>query len=65
MGTQNSVRFKPYLDDLQSILDNQYILEFQGLSSKKPGLQSVTLSTEVAGVELDSADSVWVPSSGQ
>jgi hypothetical protein len=65
LGTQNPVSFKPYLDDLQSILDNQYILEFQGLPGKKPGLQSVTLSTEVAGVELDSADSVWVPSSGQ
>ena len=27
---------------------------------KKPGLQYVKLTTEVAGVELDSADSVWV-----
>jgi len=27
---------------------------------KKPGLQNVKLTTEVAGVELDSADSVWV-----
>jgi hypothetical protein len=25
-------------------------------------LQTVTLATEVAGVELDSADSVWVSS---
>lgn len=65
LGTQNSVSFKPYLDDLQSILDNQYLMDFQALPGKKAGLQYVRLSTEVAGVELDSAGSVWVPSSGQ
>jgi len=65
LGTQNPVSFKPYLDDLQSILENQYLLDFQALPGKKAGLQYVRLSTEVAGVELDSADSVWVPSAGQ
>jgi hypothetical protein len=60
LGTQNSVSFKPYLDDVQKDLDNQYILEFQAIPSKKSGLQYVKLSTEVAGVELDSANSVWV-----
>ena len=60
LGTQNPVSFKPYLDDLQRTLDNQYLLEFQAIPSKKSGLQYVKLSTEVAGVELDSADSVWV-----
>jgi len=65
LGTQNPVSFKPYLDDLQSILDNQYLLDFQARPGKKAGLQYVRLSTEVPGVELDSADSVWVPSSGQ
>lgn len=61
LGFQNSVSFKPYLDRVQKILDNQYILEFQAKPGKNAGLQSVTLTTEVAGVELDSADSVWVP----
>jgi hypothetical protein len=65
LGTQNSVSFQPYLDDLQSILDNQFLLDFQALPGKKAGLQHVRLTTEVAGVELDSADSVWVPSSEQ
>jgi hypothetical protein len=65
LGTQNSVSFQPYLDDLQSILDNQFLLDFQALPGKKAGLQHVRLTTEVAGVELDSADSVWVPSSAQ
>jgi hypothetical protein len=60
LGTQNPVSFKPYLDDVQRTLDNQYLLEFRAEPSKKSGLQSVKLTTEVAGVELDSADSVWV-----
>jgi hypothetical protein len=59
-GTRNAVSFKPYLDDLQTSLDNQYLLEFHAAPGRKSGLQYVTLTTEVAGVELDSADSVWV-----
>jgi hypothetical protein len=60
LGTQNPVSFKPYLDQLQKTLDNQYLLEFRAIPGTKPGLQYVRLSTEVAGVELDSADSIWV-----
>jgi hypothetical protein len=60
LGTRNAVSFKPYLDDLQTSLDNQYLLEFHAAPAKKSGLQYVKLTTEVAGVELDSADSVWV-----
>ncbi|HKV78767.1 MAG TPA: hypothetical protein VJP02_11525 [Candidatus Sulfotelmatobacter sp.] len=60
LGTQNPVSFKPYLNDVQRALDNQYLLEFDAIPGKKSGLQYVKLSTEIAGVELDSADSVWV-----
>ncbi|MGA2811971.1 MAG: hypothetical protein ABSG16_11265 [Candidatus Acidiferrum sp.] len=59
-ATQNAVSFKPYLDDLQQTLDNKYVLEFRVVAGKKSGPQYVKLSTEVAGVELNSADSVWV-----
>jgi hypothetical protein len=45
---------------LQKALDNQYLLEFRAIPGKKSGLQYVKLTTEVAGVELDSADNVWV-----
>jgi hypothetical protein len=51
---------KPYLDDLQTTLDNQYLIEFHAVSGKKSKLQSVKLNTAVAGVELNTADSVWV-----
>ena len=60
LGIQNPVSFKPYLDELQQVLDNQYILEIQAIPGTKSGLQSVNLSTHVAGVEIDVANSVWV-----
>lgn len=61
LGTLPPVSFKPYLDQIQRILDNQSLLTFEAKPGKKAGLQSVTLTTEVAGVELASADGVWVP----
>jgi hypothetical protein len=60
LGVGEPVSFRPYLDRLQSSLDNRYRLEFSAVAGKKPGLQNVKLTTEVAGIELDSADSVWV-----
>jgi hypothetical protein len=55
------VSFKPYLDDLQKVLDNRYWLSFSAKPGTKPGLQYVTFSTEVAGVEFSAPDAVWVP----
>jgi hypothetical protein len=61
LGLHSPVSIKPYLDALQQIFDNQYLLSFSATPGKKAGLQSVKLSTEVAGVELSSHDAVWVP----
>jgi hypothetical protein len=61
LGLQSPVSFKPYLDDLQKVLDNRYWLSFSAKPGTKPGLQYVTLSTEVAGVEFSAPDAVWVP----
>ena len=61
LGLQTPVSFTPYLDQLQKILDNQYLLGFSARPGKKAQLQNVTISTELAGVELASADAVWVP----
>lgn len=60
LGIQQPVSFQPYLDRLQNNLGNRYLLEFNAVVGNKPGLQNVKLATEVAGIELDSADSVWV-----
>jgi hypothetical protein len=60
-GIRNPVSFKPYLDRLQTILDNQYLLTFNAIPSKNGELQRVRISTEVPKVEVVAADNVWVP----
>jgi hypothetical protein len=60
LGLQPAVSFKPYLDRIQKILESQYILTFEVQPDKKSGRQYVAITTEVAGVELAAADSVWV-----
>lgn len=64
LGTQNAVSFKPYLDRLQKIVDNQYFLVLQVTPRKKEGLQRVRVSTEVANADIASANNVWVPAAG-
>lgn len=61
LGTQNLVSFKPYLDRLQRVLDNQYYLVFGAVPKNKAGLQRVRISTETPGFEIAAADNVWVP----
>jgi hypothetical protein len=61
LGLETPVSFTPYLDQLQKILDNQYLLTVSAQPGKKTQLQNVSIDTEVAGVELASADAVWVP----
>jgi hypothetical protein len=61
LGLQSPVSFQPYLRDLQKALDNQYLVSFSAKPGKKASLQFVSLSTEVAGVELSTHDAVWVP----
>lgn len=61
LGFQSPVSFKPYLDGVQKMINNQYILGFLAKPKKKAGLQGVQISTEVPGVDFSAADSVWVP----
>ena len=61
LGVQNAVSFRPYLDRLQMLLDNQYYLVFMAKPDKKPGLQRVKIGTGALKVEVVSADNVWVP----
>jgi hypothetical protein len=60
LGPQNAVSFRPYLDDISNAIANQYLLEFTAAPGKKSGLRYISLNTRIAGVELDSADGVWV-----
>ena len=61
LGLQSPVSFKPYLEQVQKMLDNQYIVRFLAKPGHKSGLQEVKLTTEVPGVEFAAANSVWVP----
>lgn len=61
LGLHSAVSFEPYLRDLQKTLNNQYLLSFDAKPAKKAGLQSIALSTEVAGVDFASHNAVWVP----
>jgi len=65
LGSQNLVSFKPYLDRLQRVLDNQYYLVFAAVPKNKAGLQRVRISTETPGFEIAAADNVWVPAPGE
>jgi hypothetical protein len=65
LGTQSLISFKPYLDRLQQVLNNQYYLVFQATPKKKAGLQRVNISTSQADVEIAAADNVWVPAPGE
>jgi len=60
LGLHSPVTIQPYLAELQRVFDNQYLLSFSAKAGKKPGLQNISLSTEVAGVDLSAHQSVWV-----
>lgn len=61
LGLQAPVRFGPFLNRIQTALNNQYLLEFRAIPGRRAGLQSISVGTDLSGVELMSADSVWLP----
>ncbi len=65
LGTQNLVSFKPYLDRLQKVLDNQYYLVFGAIPRNKASLQRVNISTTATDFEIAAADGVWVPAANE
>ena len=60
LGSSNAVSFKPYLERLQKMFDNQYYVVFQPTPGKKAGLQRVNVTTEVSNSEIAAPDNVWV-----
>ncbi len=65
LGFGMPVSFQPYLGQLQEALDNQYLLSFSAQPGKKGQLRNVSINSEIAGVDLGSADSVWVPAASK
>jgi hypothetical protein len=65
LGTSQLVTFKPYLENLQKMLSNQYYVVFEAVPRKKSGFQRINIQTEVSNSELEAPDNVWVPAAGE
>ena len=63
LGTSAPVSFKPFLDELQMHLDNQYLLTFVAGGGPKGKFSNVGLKTEIANVEFMHANQAWLPPS--
>ena len=61
LSTSQPVSFKPYLEQLQKMLSNQYYVVFQAVPRKKAGFQRINIQTELSNSELEAPDNVWVP----
>ena len=60
LGTSALVSFKPYLEQFQKNLDNQYYLVFLATPRNRAGLQRIRIETEVSNSEILAPDNVWV-----
>jgi hypothetical protein len=63
LSTSNAVSFKPYLDQVQKYLNNQYYLVFNVNQGKRDSLVRVNIRrVEGKNSEIFAPDNVWVPS---
>jgi hypothetical protein len=61
LGTQAPVSLKPYLDEINQHLGNQYLLTFAGSGGSKGRFQSVNVKTELKDVEFFTPNQVFIP----
>ncbi len=61
LGTSEAVTFKPYLDELATHLNNQYLLTFKGSGGPKGRFQRVKVHTEVSGAQFLHAPQAFLP----
>ena len=61
LGTLAPVSFKPFLDELQMHLNNQYLLTFAGDGGQKGKFVGIRLKTEIAHTEFMHANQAWIP----
>lgn len=63
LGTGAPVSLKPYFEEIDEHLKNQYLLSFQGDGGQKGKFQRVRVQTEQPGVEFLTFDEVFLPPS--
>lgn len=62
LGNERPVTLKPYFDELQDHLNNQYLLTFEsGAGGKKGKFERVRVTTEVPSVEFLTPSEVFLP----
>ena len=61
LGFGVPVTFKPYLDEIEDHLRNQYLLTFEGNGGKKSRFERVRVVTELPKVEFLTPSEVFVP----
>jgi hypothetical protein len=60
LGTNAPVSFRPYLDEIQTHLNNQYLLTFAGDAGAKGKFEKIQLRTELPDVELSHANNAFI-----
>ena len=63
LGFGVPVTFKPYLDEIQLHLNNQYLLTFDSSGGKKGRFERMRVVTELPGVEFLTPSGVFLPAS--
>jgi hypothetical protein len=61
LGTGLPVTLKPYFDEIQMHLNNQYLLTFLGNGGKKGKFERVRVTTEIKDVEFLTPSEVFLP----
>jgi hypothetical protein len=60
-GLSTSVTLRPYFDDLNTRLKNQYLLTLVAPPQKKGRFERIRLQTELHDVDLMAPDQAWIP----
>jgi VWFA-related protein len=61
LGSGVPVNLKPYFDEIQGHLENQYLLSFAGNGGKKGKFERIKVTTEVPNVEFMVPSAVFIP----
>lgn len=61
LGLGMPVNMKPYFDEIERNLNNQYLLAFAGNGGQKGKFQSVRVATEVPNVQIITPSQVFLP----
>jgi hypothetical protein len=61
LGYGTPVSIKPYLDEIATHLNNQYLLTFSGTGGSKGKMQNIKVKTELPDVELFAPYAVFLP----